>query len=148
LYRESSGALGGGFKVSASESGNAGEDDRLPPQQAVREQLERMLTSPEFVATDRLKSFLRFVVEETLAGRADRLKGYTIALEVLGRDGTFDPQNDPSVRIEASKLRRRLESYYLGAGRRDPIRIEIPKGAYVPTFACHHDVGPAPQVTK
>jgi TolB-like protein len=133
--------------VSGSEPGNAGEDDRQPLPETVREQLERILASPEFVATDRLRSFLRFVVEEKLAGRADRLKGYAIALEVLGRDATFDPQNDPSVRIEAGKLRRRLERYYLGAGRQDPIRIEIPKGTYAPTFAFHHDVEGAQQAT-
>ena len=89
--------------------------------------------------SDRLKSFLRFVVEETLAGRADRLKAYTIALEVLGRDESFDPQNDPVVRMEAGKLRRRLERYYLGAGRDDPVRIEIPKGGYAPTFSLQPD---------
>jgi TolB-like protein len=131
--------LGGGFLVLGPEPGSGAEADRPSPQ-AVREQLERILASAEFVATDRLRSFLRFVVEETLAGRADGLKGYTIALEVLGRDATFDPQNDPSVRMEAGKLRRRLERYYLGAGRRDPIRIDIPKGTYAPTFAYHHDV--------
>jgi adenylate cyclase len=109
-----------------------------PPPDVVRDGLERVLASAEFVASDRLKGFLRFVVEESLAGRADRLKAYTIALEVLGRDATFDPQNDPVVRMEAGKLRRRLERYYLGAGRGDPVRIEIPKGGYAPTFTYHH----------
>ena len=56
---------------------------------------------------------------------------------MLGRDATFDPQNDPVVRMEAGKLRRRLERYYLGAGRGDPVRIEIPKGGYAPTFTYH-----------
>jgi TolB-like protein len=132
--------------VLGSEPGSADEADRPSPQ-AVREQLERILASAGFVATDRLKSFLRFVVEETLAGRADSLKGYTIALEVLGRDATFDPQNDPSVRMEAGKLRRRLDSYYLGPGRRDPIRIDIPKGTYAAAFAYHHDVEAAQPVS-
>jgi hypothetical protein len=74
------------------------------------------------------------VVEETLAGRADRLHAYPIALEVLGRDANFDPQTDPVVRMEAGRLRRRLERYYLGAGQSDPVRVDIPKGSYVPTF--------------
>jgi len=74
---------------------------------------------------------LRFAVE-TLAGRAERLKAYAIALEVFGRDPAFDAQNDPVVRMEAGKLRRRLERYDLGAGRDDPVRIEIPKGGYGP----------------
>ena len=74
------------------------------------------------------------MVEETQAGRADRLHAYPIALEVLGRDASFDPQTDPVVRMEAGRLRRRLERYYLGAGQSDPVRIDIPKGGYAPTF--------------
>jgi adenylate cyclase len=101
--------------------------------------LERLLASAEFVASDRLKEFLRFVVEHRLAGRAEALKAYTIALEVFGRDSTFDPQTDPVVRMEASKLRRRLERYYLGAGQDDPVRIDIPKGGYAPTFRYRTD---------
>ena len=107
----------------------------------MRGELGRLLASAEFVASDRLKEFLRFVVEHRLAGRADSLKAYTIALEVFGRDSTFDPQTDPVVRMEASKLRRRLERYYLGAGRSDPVRIDIPKGGYAPTFRYCADGG-------
>jgi adenylate cyclase len=129
----------------AGEVGGAQEFGRQPAPEAVREQLERILASGQFVATNRLRGFLRFVVEQTLAGRADRLKAYAIALEVLGRDANFDSQNDPVVRMEAGKLRRRLERYYLGAGRRDPIRIEIPKGTYVPTFAFQQGVEGAEQ---
>src|SRR4051794_3798290 len=71
-----------------------------------------------------------------LAGHADRLKGYTIATAVFERDEHFDGQADPVVRIEAGRLRRALERYYLVAGQADPILIEIPKGGYVPTFTC------------
>jgi adenylate cyclase len=117
-----------------AESGQAGDGALQPSVDAVRAELERLLASAEFVASDRLKEFLRFVVEHRLAGRADALKAYTIALEVFGRDSTFDPQTDPVVRMEASKLRRRLERYYLGAGQDDPVRIDIPKGGYAPTF--------------
>jgi adenylate cyclase len=102
---------------------------------SVREALERILGSPGFDASARNRRFLQYIVEETLAGRADRLKGLTIAIDVFGRDpGTFDAQHDPVVRISAAKLRRRLERYYLTAGREDPIRIDIPKGTYVPAF--------------
>ena len=115
----------------------AGTGRRVEPStEAVREQLERILASADFVASDRLKRSLRFIVEEALAGRADRLKAYTIALEVFGRDPSFDPQNDPVVRMEAGRLRRRLERYFLGTGRSDPVRIEIPKGDYAPIFTC------------
>jgi adenylate cyclase len=125
-----------------AESGEAGDRVPQPSVRAVREELGRLLASAEFVASDRLKEFLRFVVEHRLAGRADSLKAYTIALEVFGRDSTFDPQTDPVVRMEASKLRRRLERYYLGAGRDDPVRIDIPKGGYAPTFRYRPDTGP------
>jgi TolB-like protein len=102
---------------------------------SVREALERILASPGFDASARNRRFLAYLVEETLAGRADRLKGLTIAIDVFGREAaTFDREADPVVRIEAAKLRRRLKSYYLTAGQDDPIRIDIPKGTYVPTF--------------
>ena len=117
------------------ETDRAGHGGGLAPsREAVKQELERVLASPDFVASDRLKRFLRFVVEEALAGRADRLHAYPIALEVLGRDASFDPQTDPVVRMEAGRLRRRLERYYLGAGQSDPVRIDIPKGGYEPTF--------------
>jgi adenylate cyclase len=110
----------------------------------VREELERILGSPGFDASARNRRFLEHIVAETLAGRADRLKGLTIAIDVFGRDATIDPQQDPVVRVEAAKLRRRLERYYLSAGREDPIRIDIPKGGYVPTFEPRAPALPAP----
>jgi adenylate cyclase len=129
----------GGAVPSGSRTEDTGRDDRSPSAEAAREQLDRILASGEFVAPDRLKSFLRFAVEETLAGRAERLKAYTIAVDVFGRNESFDPLTDPVVRMEAGKLRRRLERYYLGAGQDDAIRIEIPKGTYTPTFLLHND---------
>ena len=108
------------------------DDPRALSSEAVREQLQKILDSPSFEASERRKRFLRYVVEEMLAGRADRLKGYAIATEVFDRDDSFDPQTDPVVRLEARRLRRALEHYYLTAGRDDPIRIEIPKGGYAP----------------
>jgi adenylate cyclase len=102
----------------------------------IQAQLERVMASRAFDASHRNRAFLRFVVEETLAGRADRIKAYTIGTGVLERDGAFDPQEDPIVRIEASRLRRSLERYYLLAGQDDPIRIDIPKWSYVPSFQC------------
>jgi TolB-like protein len=102
---------------------------------SVHEALERVLASPGFDASARHRRLLEYLVDETLAGRADRLKGLTIAIDVFGRDAaTYDREADPVVRIEAAKLRRRLKSYYLSAGQEDPIRIDIPKGTYVPTF--------------
>lgn len=105
-----------------------------PSPEAVGAQVRRILADPTFQASPARRDLLRFVVEETLAGRADRLKGFTIALAVFGRTDGFDPQADPVVRVEARRLRRDLHSYYAAAGRRDPVVISIPKGGYVPQF--------------
>jgi adenylate cyclase len=108
--------------------------DSKPTPAAIRVQLERIFGSAEFRAPDKQRKFLRFVVDETLAGRASQLKGYTIAVAVYGRAESFDPQIDPIVRVEAGRLRRALAHYYLTAGKNDPLRIEIPKGGYIATF--------------
>jgi hypothetical protein len=86
------------------------------------------------VNSGRLKRFLRFSVEETLAGRAENLKEYTLALEVFDKSASHDPGADPIVRVEARRLRARLKEYYETDGLGDRIRIDIPKGAYVPSF--------------
>ncbi len=124
-------------------SGESGGGPALgvPPEpEAIRAQLERILASPHFSGTDRSRRFLRFVVEEALAGRSERLKEYTLAIEVFDRDDTFDPSTNPGVRVEASRLRRRLEHYYLTLGREDPVLIELPRGTYVPVFRPKADI--------
>lgn len=101
----------------------------------IRAGLERILGSREFQRSRRNRDFLRYVVDETLAGRADRIKAYSIAVSALDRDESFDAQADPVVRLEASQLRRRIERYYLTDGTEDPVRIDVPKGSYVPVFS-------------
>ncbi|APO68549.1 TolB/tetratricopeptide repeat domain-containing protein [Rhizobium gallicum] len=124
-----------------------------PAPDDIRTQLDRIIASREFPRVGRSAAFLTYVTEEALAGRAERIKGYTIAIEVFKRGEDFK-QDDPVVRIEAGRLRRLLERYYLVAGQHDPIRIDIPKGGYAPSFvwndkvddAVAHDVGtPAPR---
>lgn len=100
----------------------------------VRAELERILASSDFAATERIRRFLIYVVEEALAGRADRIKAYTIATSVFGRGESFDPQVDSIVRIEAGRLRRTLERYYLTAGQNDELQLRIPKGSYAPVL--------------
>jgi adenylate cyclase len=97
-------------------------------------QHQKILDSPDFQATKNQRKFFQFVVSETLAERAHEIKGYTVATQVFKRKASFDPNLDPIVSIQANKLRRALERYYLVAGQNDPIRIDIPKGTYVPTF--------------
>ncbi len=101
---------------------------------AIRAQLTRVLESPKFQAFRKQKSFLSYVVEETLQGRSADLKAYTIALDVYHRDESFDPQTDPIVRVEAGRLRRALDHYYATEGKKDEIIIHIPKGGYRPIF--------------
>jgi hypothetical protein len=105
-----------------------------PAEEALRGQLERMLSSSVFIAAPSLSQFLQFVVEETLAGKSSLIKAYTIAVRAWGRERDFDPQSDPIVRIQAGRLRRALKDYYASEGAGDPVRIEIPKGTYVPKF--------------
>lgn len=102
--------------------------------EAVRHALALVLGSDELRSSPQLGNILRFVVEATLEGRREAIKGYTIAVEALGRDASFDPQADPIVRVEATRLRRALERYYAGAGAGDEIEIAIPRGSYVPQF--------------
>lgn len=105
-----------------------------PTVDEVRAELAAILSSTAFESSQRRRDFLRFIVDETLAGHADTLKGFTIAVGVFGRDDSFDPQTDPVVRLEAGRLRRDLDSYYVAAGRNNAVRISIPKGSYVPRF--------------
>lgn len=100
----------------------------------IRAGLDRVLVSDAFRAAPQLSAFLSFVVERTVEGRAAELKGYTIAVEGLGRPADFNPQLDPIVRVEAGRLRRALTQYYAGDGRGDPVQISMPVGGYVPVF--------------
>jgi adenylate cyclase len=116
----------------------------------VHAELERILSSRCFEQAARSSKFLRYVVEQTLAGQGDRLKGYTIAIEVFGRSQDFDAQSDPLVRVEAGRLRRRLTEYYADEGRNDPVRIELPRGSYNVTSSYHPPaaevlLGPMPE---
>jgi adenylate cyclase len=116
--------------------------DTVSDPKPIKAQLLRILDSPDFRATPRQKKFLKFVVQKVLDGQADEIKGYTVATDVFGRNKNFDPKSDPIVSIEAKRLRRALEHYYLVAGGRDPVRIDIPVGSYVPHF--HGQEVPAP----
>ena len=105
------------------------QQDGVPPPDEVRAQVQRMTASDVFASSPQLAAFLLFVVEAVLRGHGERLKGYTIGVEVLRRDVKFDPQIDPIVRVEATRLRRAIERYYAGPGADDPIVIDLPRGA-------------------
>lgn len=110
-------------------------ESKLSNRDPVLDQVDRILQSPQFVRSRQLSKLLRHLVTETLAGRAEGLTGWAIALDVLGRGRDFDPTTDPVVRSEARRLRQKLGEFYLSAGRNDPIVIQVPKGSYVPTWS-------------
>jgi hypothetical protein len=110
------------------------------PEAEIKEQLKRILSSPGFRNSRVLSGFLQFVVDETLIGKEQEIKEYTIGLRVLSKDNDFNPQLDGIVRIHAGRLRRALKEYYYEFGQMDPIWIEIPKGGYIPHFQSSHRI--------
>lgn len=106
----------------------------IPDATDIRAELAQLMASPTFSKSPQLAHFLSFVVNETLVGRGDRIKAYTIATAALGRAADFDPQSDPIVRVEAGRLRRALAHYYANGGSADLVIIELPRGNYVPAF--------------
>lgn len=100
--------------------------------EVVRNHLRQLLTHGELADSPQLAAFLTYVVERKLEGAEDRIKAYAIATEALGRPPTFDPQNDPIVRVQAKRLRQALQIYYADPEADDSIRITMPVGGYVP----------------
>lgn len=115
-------------------SGRSKTVKRMPPEHLIREALQRILANPEFQSNQRISALLSHVVTKAITGRESEIKEATIGVEVFGRPAGYDTRADSIVRTEARRLREKLNSYYLTAGREDPVAIEIRKGSYVPTF--------------
>src|SRR5215468_6490535 len=96
-------------------------------EESVRAQVNKISTSRRFEKAHKLTHFLRLIVEESLAGRGDQIKEYTIGIEVYSRRQGYDPRVDSTVRVEATKLRKRLSEYYAAEGQNDQVLIDIPK---------------------
>jgi Tol biopolymer transport system component len=111
--------------------------------ESISQHLEAVLASKVFAGAARQQRLLRHLVERHLQGRSPELKEYTLGVEVFDRGADFDPRLDPIVRVEASRLRARLLKYYEAAGNEADLRIELPRGAYLPTFR-RESVLPAP----
>lgn len=117
-----------------------------PPSEQTRAQLERILASAGFATTDRLSRFLRYVVERSLAGEAGQLKEYVIGRDVFDRDEQYDPRLDSIVRVEAGRLRTKLDEYYNGPGRTDPLVIQLRRGSYAPIFEDRQPASPGDSI--
>ena len=99
-----------------------------------RELLRKVLSYPPIAESPALAHFLEFVGERALQNQIQHLKEYVIATQVFNKPGDFDPRLDPIVRVHARRLRERLDEYYRGPGAREHVRIELPKGSYLPRF--------------
>jgi tetratricopeptide (TPR) repeat protein len=104
------------------------------PREAVIRELDAIIASEIFVNSSRLSRFLRYVVERTLDGGAERLKEYQIGVDVFEKRRDYDQRTDPVVRVEARQLRFKLSEYYAGLGRDDEVVISLPKGGYAARF--------------
>jgi eukaryotic-like serine/threonine-protein kinase len=112
---------------------------------AILSELEKILASPGFIHSDRMVRFLRFTVGQTLKGHASELKETVLGMEVFDRPSSFDPRTDTIVRVEARRLRSKLKEFYEGEGCGDSVRIDFPKGSYVPTFSWANGQGTVPE---
>jgi tetratricopeptide (TPR) repeat protein len=135
------------------------EEEVRPSMEEVLKARHRLTASSTFGRSRRLVRLLEFTIDAAIGGRADEIKESTLGSEVYDRGPDFDPRVDGIVRVEATRLRQKLAEYYQGAGQSDPIRIEYPKGSYVPTFrlapaiadtppAVAAAVSPAPEIVE
>src|SRR5579864_7367695 len=102
--------------------------------EAVRAQVDRLLQSKTFEGSEIHRRLLEYLVNKTIAGEADRLKEYTIALDAFGKPPTYDPKHDSIVRLQIGRLRQKLTTYYQTEAAGDPVLISLPKGAFKLSF--------------
>ncbi len=99
-----------------------------------RSELHSVLQSQSFARSPGLSRLLSYLCEKVLSGESGQIKEYSVALDVFGRQDSFDQDSDSIVRVQANRLRKRLAEYYEREGREHRVRITIPVGQYVPTF--------------
>jgi adenylate cyclase len=119
-----------------------------PDSAEIRRHLERILASSAFVHASRAQQFLRFVIEETVAGRASDITEPVVAAQVFKLGDDFDRRSNSIVRAEATHVRRRLRDYYLGMGGSDSVIIDLPRGGYVPSIRFVASGGSKPQAAR
>ena len=121
------------------------DEHERPNDRAIRQVLDSVLSSAQFARSERLRSFLKYVVEREIEGNGHQLKGYAIGIDVFDRPQAFNADSDPLVRVHAGKLRKLLAAYYAAEGAGEAWRIDIPKGTYVPVYLRQH-VAPSAQM--
>ncbi|HUS06693.1 MAG TPA: hypothetical protein VMZ52_10370 [Bryobacteraceae bacterium] len=103
------------------------------PEQAhelAREEIDRLVHSDLFRASDAQRRLLTYLAEKSLAGQADDLKEYTVGIEAMGKPSEYDPQRDSSVRMQAARLRDKLAEFYRNEGSGHAVHVEFPKGRF------------------
>lgn len=105
-----------------------------PDDSEIRKELELVLKNSDFERSARLSGFLKYIVDKALAGEEEKITGYSIGVDVFGKQQDFDSDNDSSVRVEAVRLRKALALYYHEEGKNDPVIIKVPRGGYKPVF--------------
>jgi hypothetical protein len=118
----------------SSRDGEQNHDLGGIPPKAIREEVGRILAHPLFSKSRRYPTFLRHIIECSLAGDAERLKERTIGIELFDRKADYETETDPIVRVTAGEIRKRLTEYYQQEGASSGIRIELLAGSYSPVI--------------
>ncbi len=116
-----------------------------PAAKDVRAALQRLVKSSTFAGSQRLQDFLVYVVEETLNGRADDIRAKTIAMDVYGGTLSEMERRENVVRVDAGRLRRKLDEYYAKDGRDEGTVFDLPKGGYAPEISFKSPEQPEPK---
>ncbi len=109
-------------------------EDKSTAAEPIQHQIERIVHSEQFRSSEVLRRLLTFLSEKAIAGEADNLKEYVVAIDGLGKSSTYDPQHNSAVRIQMGRLRQRLAEYYRTEGKNDPMIVDLPKGRFRLTF--------------
>jgi hypothetical protein len=109
-------------------------EDKPTMSEPIQLQIDRIVHSEQFRSSEVLRRLLTFLSEKAIAGEADNLKEYVVAIDGLGKSSTYDPQHNSAVRIQMGRLRQRLAEYYRSEGKNDPMIVELPKGRFRLTF--------------
>src|SRR5260370_26695664 len=130
-------------------------EDKSTMAEPIQQQIERIVHSEQFRSSEVLRRLLTFLSEKAIAGEADNLKEYVVAIDGLGKSSTYDPQHNSALRIQMGRLRQRSTEYYRTEGKNDPIVVDLPKGRFrltfeqrsnVPTFSQEGSPSPTPRV--